>query len=220
MSTVPVASPAATTATTATRKIVAVTAGLSQPSSTRLLTDRLVTDTVAALTAREVTADVHVVELRDLAHEIMDMMLTGFPAPRLRTVIDAVGSADGIIAVSPIFTASYSGLFKAFFDVIDSTAIAGIPVLMGATAGTPRHSLALEHEMRPMFSYLRAVVTPTAVFAASSDWGTATTTDDLAARIRRAAQEFTALVAAHEQPPAPASPLGDFLPFAQQLAGT
>lgn len=205
--------------TTTTRTIVAVTAGLSQPSSTRLLTDRLVADTVTELTARGVEAEVQVVELRDLAHEIMDTMLTGFPAPRLRAVIDAVGSADGIIAVSPIFTASYSGLFKSFFDILDSSAITGIPVLMGATAGTPRHSLALEHEMRPMFSYLRAIVTPTAVFAASSDWGSGATTDDLAGRIRRAATEFSALVATHEKAPEPMSPFGDFVPFAQQLAG-
>ncbi|SDC16044.1 FMN reductase [Sanguibacter gelidistatuariae] len=220
MSTIPVVP---STAAAPTRKIVAITAGLSQPSSTRLLTDRLVADSVGSLATRGVTADVHVVELRDLAHEIMDMMLTGFPAPRLRTVIDAVGSADGIIAVSPIFTASYSGLFKSFFDILDNAAIAGVPVLMAATAGTPRHSLTLEHEMRPMFSYLRAIVTPTAVFAASSDWGTGgstnASTDDLAGRIRRAAQEFSALVSAHEQAPAPMSPFGDFLPFAQQLAG-
>lgn len=221
MSSVPVSSLPVlpTPADAPTRTVVAITAGLSQPSSTRLLTDRLVADTVSALAERGVTADVHVVELRDLAHEIMDMMLTGFPAPRLRTVIDAVGAADGIIAVSPIFTASYSGLFKSFFDILDSAAITGVPVLMGATAGTPRHSLTLEHEMRPMFSYLRAIVTPTAVFAASSDWGTGASTDDLAGRIRRAAGEFSALVAAHVPPPAPMSPFGDFVPFDQQLAG-
>lgn len=221
MSSVPVSSLPVlpTPADAPTRTVVAITAGLSQPSSTRLLTDRLVADTVSARAERGVTADVHVVELRDLAHEIMDMMLTGFPAPRLRTVIDAVGAADGIIAVSPIFTASYSGLFKSFFDILDSAAITGVPVLMGATAGTPRHSLALEHEMRPMFSYLRAIVTPTAVFAASSDWGTGASTDDLAGRIRRAAGEFSALVTAHVPPPAPMSPFGDFVPFDQQLAG-
>lgn len=204
---------------TTTRSIVAITAGLSQPSSTRLLTDRLIADTTEELTARGIDAAVQVVELRDLAHEIMDAMLTGFPAPTLRTVIDAVTSADGIIAVTPIFTASYSGLFKSFFDILDSTAVTGIPVLMGATAGTPRHSLALEHEIRPMFSYLRAIVTPTAVFAASADWGTAAGTEDLAGRIRRAGQEFAALVTAHEQPAEPTNPLGDFIPFAQQLAG-
>lgn len=205
--------------TATTRTIVAVTAGLSQPSSTRLLTDRLVADAVTELTTRGVQTEVQVVELRDLAHEIMDTMLTGFPPPRLRAVIDAVTAADGIIAVTPIFTASYSGLFKSFFDVVDSTAITGVPVLMGATAGSPRHSLALEHELRPMFSYLRAIVTPTAVFAASTDWGSGATTDDLAGRIRRAATEFSALVAAHEQPAQPTSPIGDFVPFAQQLAG-
>ncbi|MFD3933314.1 hypothetical protein ACFWSI_45380, partial [Streptomyces sp. NPDC058614] len=31
--------------------------------------------------------------------------------------------------------------------------------------------LALEHALRPLFAYLRAIVTPTAVYAASEDWG-------------------------------------------------
>lgn len=80
-------------------------------------------------------------------------------------------AADGLIVVTPVFAASYSGLFKSFFDVIDPDALSGKPVLIAATGGTARHSLVLEHAVRPLFAYLRAVVVPTAVFAASEDWG-------------------------------------------------
>ena len=99
-------------------------------------------------------------------------------------------TADGLIAVSPIFTASYSGLFKTFFDVLDKDALVGKPVLMGATAGTARHSLALDHALRPLFAYLRAVPTPTAVFAASDDWGANSVEGPLRGRIERAAAEL------------------------------
>jgi FMN reductase len=178
------------------KRIVVIAAGLSQPSSTRLLADRL-----AAAAAREIGAgtDVRVVELRDHAHEITDHLLTGFPAPALKDVLDAVASADGLIAVSPIFNASYSGLFKSFFDVLGDDVLTDKPVLLGATGGTARHSLALEHALRPMFTYLHAVVAPTSVFAATEDWaggGDAT----LHRRIDRAGRELADLVGRRESP--------------------
>jgi FMN reductase len=203
-----------------TRKLVVITAGLGRPSSTRLLADRL----VAA--AREQVAersgpdlDVQVVELRDLANEIAQNMVTGFPGPRLRTAIDAATSADALIAVTPVFTGSYSGLFKSFFDVIDKDALAGVPVLLAATGGTPRHSLVLDHAMRPLFAYLRATVMPTAVYAATEDWGTAPdpTEDPLALRITRATAELTPYLTAGPSP-RPAPQEETFIPFAQQLA--
>ena len=80
------------------------------------------------------------------------------PAP---SVLEQVTAADGIIAVTPIFSASYSGLFKSFVDILDKDALVGRPVLVGATGGTGRHSLALEYAMRPLFAYLRADVVPT-----------------------------------------------------------
>jgi FMN reductase len=201
------------------RSVVAISAGLSQPSSTRLLTDRLVAATGDALDASHTPANVTTIELRDLAHDITDNLLTGFPSPRLKEVIDLLVAADGVIAVTPIFTASYSGLFKSFFDIIGSDALISTPVLLGATAGTARHSLALEHELRPLFAYLRSVVTPTAVFAASEDWGTGSaSTADLSARITRAAGEFATLVAAHAPAADPTDLLANLVPFEQQLA--
>lgn len=170
-------------------KLVVVSAGLSVPSSTRLLADRL-----AAATADRAPGpvDLRVVELRDLAVEIAHNFTNGFPGRALSAAIDDVTSADGLIVVTPVFSASYSGLFKSFFDVLDKDALAGKPVLIGATGGTGRHSLVLEHALRPLFAYLRAVVVPTGVYAASEDWGA----EGLAERIERAAGELLALMTA------------------------
>lgn len=184
-----------TTAPT-TRALAVVSAGLSVPSSTRLLADRLTTATVAALRERGDDVTVEVVELREHARDLADNLVTGFANASLRAAIETVTGADGLIAVTPIFSASYSGLFKTFFDVVDKDELTGTPVLMGATAGTARHSLALEHEMRPLFAYLRAVTVPTAVFAASEDWaGGDGVSGALADRIERAAGELADLVA-------------------------
>jgi hypothetical protein len=115
------------------RSIVVVSAGLSQPSSTRLLADRLAVATVEDLRGRGATSDVQVIELRDHARDLVDHLLTGFPSPKLRAAIDHVLGADALIAVTPIFNASYSGLFKLFFDVLERDSLSGLPVLIGAT---------------------------------------------------------------------------------------
>lgn len=167
-------------------RLVVVSAGLSNPSSTRLLADRLTAATVEALEEVEVTQ----VELRDLAHQLTDQLLTGFAAPELELAQAAVAEADGLIVVTPVFSASYTGLFKTFFDVLEEGVLDGKPVLIAATAGTARHSLVLEHALRPLFSYLHAVVVPTGVFAATDDFaGT-----DLDGRVRRAAGELALLM--------------------------
>ncbi|YCK36554.1 FMN reductase [Actinomadura sp. ATCC 39365] len=204
-------------------KLVVVTAGLTQPSSTRLLADRLAEATRRRLDG---AAEVRVVELRDLAVDIANNLVTGFPGTRLREVVEAVTEADGLIAVTPTFSGSYSGLFKSFFDVLDNTALAGTPVLIAATGGTARHSLVLEHALRPLFAYLRAVVVPTAVYAASEDWGGGgdSFTDGLGERIDRAAGELAGLLAGRAPRPAAAQDGGgaaaedEVVPFAEQLA--
>ncbi|WP_197318515.1 FMN reductase [Saccharomonospora sp. NB11] len=188
--------------------LAVVTAGLTTPSSTRLLADRL-TEAVA----RRVPVEPHVVELRDHARDIADHLVTGFAPPALATELDAVAKADGLIAVTPIFNASYSGLFKSFFDVGEPTALRGKPVLVAATGGTPRHSLALDHAVRPLFAYLRAVVLPTGVYAASQDWG-GEGAAELAERIDRAAGELADALAGR---PTSAAPEQEFVPFDELL---
>ncbi|MFE0354184.1 FMN reductase [Streptomyces nigra] len=190
-------------------KLVVVSAGLSVPSSTRLLADRL-----AAATGRQADVDVEVVELRELAVEIAQNLTNGFPGRRLAAAIDAVTSADGLIVVTPVFSASYSGLFKSFFDVIDKDALIGMPVLIAATGGTARHSLVLDHALRPLFAHLKAVVVPTGVYAASEDWGA----EGLDGRIERAAGELAALMRGLSATRRPAPDAFTVVPFAEQLA--
>jgi FMN reductase len=193
-----------------TRTLAVVSGGLSSPSSTRLLADRLTAATVEALKARGDDATVEVVELRAHARDLADNLVTGFANQALRTAVDTVTGADALIAVTPIFSASYSGLFKTFFDVLDKEALVGQPVLLGATAGTARHSLALEHAVRPLFSYLRAVTVPTAVFAASEDWAGAGGVDRaLTGRIDRAAGELADLVTGRPATGRPVDPFAD-----------
>lgn len=200
------------------RTLVVVTAGLSQPSSTRLLADRLAAAAVRRLDESLVEASVEVVELREHAQDLVNNMLTGFPNARLRITIDAVKGADGLIAVSPIFNASYSGLFKVFFDVLERDSLSGMPTLIAATGGTSRHSLALEHALRPLFAYLNAAVVPTAVYAASEDWGSGATDAEagLGERIERAAAELATAITVRTPKPRP-DEFEDIVPFEELL---
>ncbi|WP_153505218.1 FMN reductase [Cumulibacter manganitolerans] len=212
------------------RTIVAVTAGLSQPSSTRLLTDRIADAVTAAVTARGEAVDVEVIELRELAVDLAQSMITGgMPTGRVAEARDRVSAADGLIVVTPVFTASYNGLLKMFFDLLDVDSINGMPTIIAATAGTPRHSLVLDHALRPLLSYLRAVVVPTGVFAATDDFG-ADGGSDLSARIVRAAGELAALVVAETgavegfaptaaRPRQSGNTLGEVTDFAELLRG-
>ncbi|KAF2778398.1 MULTISPECIES: FMN reductase [Streptomyces] len=204
-------------------KLVVVSAGLSVPSSTRLLGDRLAAVAAPAATAPEpAPADVTVIELRDLAVEIAHTFTNGFPAPALADAFAEVAAADGLIVVTPVFSASYSGLFKSFFDalsVTDEDALTGKPVLIAATGGTGRHSLVLDHALRPLFAYLKAVVVPTGVYAASEDWGA----EGLDARIGRAGTELAALMAGLSGPATVRRPprrdtFEEVTPFEQRLA--
>ena len=177
------------------RTLAVVSAGLSKPSSTRMLADRLADATASRLRETGDDVTVEVVELRDLAQDITNNLLTGFPSARLAEAIETVTGADGLIAVTPIFSASYSGLYKSFFDILEPGAIAELPVLMGATGGTARHSLAIDFALRPLFAYLHAVAATTAVFAATDDWGDPDDTEKpLPERIDRAAAEFAEVV--------------------------
>ena len=162
--------------------IAVVSAGLGDPSTTRMLADAF----AAKVSELSEGASVEVFGLRDIAHEIVDATLTGFAAPRLQSVIDSVQQADGVIVVSPIYQASYSGLFKSFFDAFENDSLIGKPVLTAATGGTARHSLAIEYALKPMFSYLQTVLVP-------HDWGT-NGEQALDGRIDRSVRELLSLI--------------------------
>jgi len=202
--------------------IAVVSAGLSEPSSTRLLADRLAEATVASLTATDGpggAVTVHHVDLRPLAHEITDAMLTRFAAPALSAAMATVVEADAVVFVTPVFTAGVSGLAKSFLDVLDKDSLADMPVLLGATGGTARHSLAIEHGLRPVFAYLRAAVVPTGVFAATDDWGSAGDSAALDGRIRRAGEDLAWAIRASRRAPQEADALPESVDFASLLGG-
>ena len=181
-------------------RVVVVSAGAGEPSSTRLLADRL----AASVQAQRDSVVVETVDLREIAVDIARSMIAGFPVGAAGPAVKAVVESDAVIAATPVFNASYSGLFKSFFDIIDKNSFAGKPVLIAATGGSPRHSMVLDHAVRPMFSYLRAVVVPTGVYAASEDWaGTSGDTATLADRVDRAAGELVALLGGTRLTPSP-----------------
>lgn len=153
------------------RSLVVITAGLSTPSSTRQVADKIAASVQAAVTTRGEALDIQVVELSELINDLAQVMSTGMGTSRLDEVKRQLSAADGLVTVTPIFKASYSGLFKMFFDALDTDAINGMPTIIAATAGTARHSLALDFAVRPLLVYLRADVVPTALFAATEDFG-------------------------------------------------
>lgn len=172
--------------------IAVVTAGHSTPSSTHLLGERLADATLTALAGQGVRATAVFLDLRELAADLVNQSLTRFAGGRLQDALDRVVQADGVIVVSPIYNGSYSGLFKLFVDALDEGTLAGRPVLLAATGGTPRHSLAIDHAMLPLFYYLKALIAPHPVFAATKDWGAAG--GRLEKRVNRAARAFAELV--------------------------
>ncbi|MDQ0827985.1 FMN reductase [Arthrobacter sp. B2I5] len=201
-----------------TRRITVLSAGLGVPSSSRLLADQLSSAAEQQLRASGYEVAVDVVELRDLAVDIANNFVTGYAAPRLAEVIAGVEASEGIIAVTPVFSASYSGLFKSFMDVLDPKSLDGKAVLLGATGGTDRHQMVLDYALRPLFSYLRTRIAATGVFAGPQDWGTAEEGGaSLADRVERAAGELARLLDG-PQPGRKPAPL-ESLPFEQLLAG-
>lgn len=194
------------------RTIVVISAGLGSPSSSRLLAEQLQAASSVELGKLGEQSNLRLVELRDLAVDIANNLVTGYAAPALQEVIDAVQQADGVIAVTPVFSASFSGLFKSFFDLIDPKSLAGTPVILAATGGTARHSMVIDFALRPLFGYLRAAIVPTGVFAAPDDWGDVR----LNQRVTQAASEFAEALVGNA--PRRSGAAMESLPFEQLLA--
>jgi FMN reductase len=171
-------------------RLAVISAGTSDPSSTRLLANRIAdrSSELAACHGRTVTSSV--IELREISADICTALISQLITPRLQTAITALGEADGIIASTPVYKAGPSGLFTAFIDILDDDLIIARPVVLAATAGTARHALVVDDQMRSMFAYLRALTIPTSLFAAPEDWGD----PDLNKRTDRAAVEFVLLM--------------------------
>ena len=177
---------------TAPRRLIVISAGTGEPSSTRMLADRIAQRTLELLRETDTPAVVGVIELAPLAVDIASAAVAGFPSEQLQAAIDQIASADAIIAATPVYKAGISGRFKSFIDVLDDDLLIAKPVLLAATAGSSRHALVVDEQMRPLFAYMRALTMPTSVFAGPEDWAAT----ELGDRIQRSATEIALLVSA------------------------
>jgi FMN reductase len=170
--------------------LVVVNAGVSDPSSTKLLADRAASRvrSLGQARGREITTTV--IDLRELLPELPGALASQHFGEGFRRAIAALVDADGIIAASPVYKAGASGLFTSFFQVLDNDLLIGKPVILAATAGTARHALVVDEEMRSLFAYLRTLTVPTSLFAATEDWQDKA----LTGRIDRAALELVLLM--------------------------
>lgn len=219
------------------RTLTVITAGLSNPSSTRSVADKISAAVNTAVTARGEALTIEVIEVKNLAVDLAHAMTAGgLSSESLSTAKQQVSDSDGLIVVTPIFKASYTGLLKMFFDVLDTDALNGMPTIIAATAGTARHSLVLDFALRPLLTYMRAVVVPTGIFAATEDFGSSAGSS-LESRVNRAAGELADLLVqqsgsvgglggptagaetGHRRRKTGNDPAENFTPFAQLLEG-
>lgn len=171
-------------------RLVVVSGGTSDPSSTRLLADRTAQRLTTLAIRREHRVVTQVVDLRELATEITTALVSQLAGPKLTKAVAALGEADGIVVSTPVYKAGPSGLVTAFFQVLDNDLLIAKPVVLAATAGTARHALVVDEQLRSLFAYMRAITVPTSLFAATEDWSDPA----LNKRIERAAIELLLLM--------------------------
>lgn len=173
-------------------KVVAVIGNVAAKSRTKVLVEAL----VEALGARA-PIEVELLEIFQLAPHIGTALALDALAPVGRAAVEAIQSADLVIAASPVYKGAYSGLFKHLIDFVAPDALVGRPVLLAATGGSDRHALVVDQELRPLFSFFRAQTVPSAVYAAESDFeGYTVRSELLKARIQEAAAQAAQLLTA------------------------
>lgn len=173
-------------------KITIITGGLALHSSSAQLADRFKDATKRELLDRGIEPKIRTHHLSQFCYDIADFITNGYPEGELESLLNEVLDSAGIITVSPTFQGSYSGLFKSFWDLVSPEDLTGKPVLVGATGGSARQSMVVEYSMRPLFNFLHADVTPTGVYATSSELSSH---EVLEGRIRQASREFVGKVA-------------------------
>ncbi|MBO3724825.1 NAD(P)H-dependent oxidoreductase [Actinomyces bowdenii] len=172
-------------------RLVVVSAGHAPASGTSRL-GRLIADEVGR--RRQGTAVEHI-ELRTIATDVVTALITGEACPPVHRAIELVRSADALVLLTPTINASFSGLLKCFLDVLPRDSLRGLPILMGATGGTQRHTLVLDQSLRPMLASLRAVVLPSALFVTAEEWQGQAPGPELGERVRASSQELIRFLA-------------------------
>ena len=171
-------------------QLVVVSAGASDPSSTRLLADRISARVALRAEQRGRAVSATVIDLRSLSQEIATALVSQLHGTRLTAAVEALASADGLVVSTPVYKAAASGLLTSFFHVLDNDLLIAKPVVLAATAGTARHALVVDEQLRSLFAFLRTLTAPTSLFAAPEDWADPA----LNKRIDRAAFELVLLM--------------------------
>lgn len=171
-------------------RLVVVSAGVSDPSSTRMLADRVTGKALEAVRRGGRDATASVIELAPIARDVARAVVSGHLDGPVQEAVERIAAADGLVVSTPVYKAGVSGLFKSFVDVLDDDLVIATPVVLAATAGSERHAMVVDDQMRPLFAFLRAIPVPTSLFAAPGDWASPAFTR----RIERAAGELAHLV--------------------------
>lgn len=174
----------------ALRRIVVVNAGTSDPSTTEMLAGQIAQAVSSRAEETAVPLAVSFLDLRSISQEIMAALVSQHVGPGLQSAIDQLRDAYGLIVSTPVYKAGPSGLFSSFFQVLDNDLLIGTPVILAGTAGSSRHALVVDDQLRGLFSYLRTLAVPTSIFAAPEDWNDG----GLNGRIQRAASELVSLL--------------------------
>jgi FMN reductase len=160
-------------------KLVAVSGGLSRPSRSATLATAIAEQIAAA-----VPSEVRLLEVADLVSKLPGVISAKDAPQEISDAVRAIESADALIVSTPVYRASYTGLFKHLFDLVHHEALIDTPVLLAATGGSDRHALVIEHELRPLFSFFQALTLPLGVYATDRDFENyKIVSEDLKARI-------------------------------------
>lgn len=146
-------------------RVVAVSGTLSTPSKTDALVDAILDELAEVLPIER-----HVIRVSELGPLFAGALTRDQLDERVERELRAIESADLLIAASPVYRASFTGLFKHLFDFVEQYALVDVPVLLAATGGSERHALILEHSLRPLFGFFQALTLPLGVYAHASDF--------------------------------------------------
>lgn len=164
--------------------IVAVVGSTYQPSRTRALVDALVGELEQRLVART-----RILQIGDFARPLGQALSREELPPEIQGYLQAIESADLLIAAAPVYRGSYPGHFKHLFDLVGQEALVDKPVLLAATGGSDRHALVLDHQLRPLFSFFQSLTLPIGVYGSNTDFDNyRVTSPALKARLQLAAE--------------------------------
>ena len=146
-------------------KVVAVSGGLQRPSRTLTLVEAL----VDAL-GEQASIDVRLIELGTVGPKLAGALYPSQLPDDVKADIAAIESADFLVVASPVYRASFTGLFKHLFDFVDHNALIDVPVLLAATGGSDRHALVIDHQLRPLFSFFQSHTLPIGVYGSEAEF--------------------------------------------------